>query len=139
SNSGSGSCLRDFPIGDPAIDGERLCECNNTIPNFMNRFCVGSFQTTPALQQEQAGINDCFFQENGFHMVALSPVRTPVSRLHRTKTSPAQFPPHEIERGARALWARSGYGVLTNVEPVAYGGTLVLRGRVPSYFHKQLA
>jgi hypothetical protein len=53
------------------------------------------------------------------------------------KSYPAH--PLTIERAARKRLARTGYRTLRTVECSFRDGRMVLRGEVPSYYHKQLA
>ncbi|MBX3415158.1 MAG: hypothetical protein KF708_20910 [Pirellulales bacterium] len=45
----------------------------------------------------------------------------------------------QLEKAARACLAGSGYAVLRQVKCEYHQGTLTLRGRVPSYYLKQIA
>ena len=47
--------------------------------------------------------------------------------------------PHSVERAARLRLARTAYQTLRSVECSFRDGRIVLRGEVPSYYHKQLA
>jgi osmotically-inducible protein OsmY len=47
--------------------------------------------------------------------------------------------PHRVERAARKRLANTGYHTLRNVECSFRDGRMILRGEVPSYYHKQLA
>lgn len=53
-------------------------------------------------------------------------------RTNATSTKP-------VERAAKGLLLKTGYPALKTVECSFHDGTMTLRGRVPSYFHKQLA
>lgn len=53
--------------------------------------------------------------------------------IHATRS------PASIERAAQIQLARSGYTSLRAVTCRFRDGTLILRGDVPSYFHKQVA
>jgi osmotically-inducible protein OsmY len=44
-----------------------------------------------------------------------------------------------VERAAKTRLARTGYSLLKTIECSFQDGTMELRGRVPSYYHKQLA
>jgi osmotically-inducible protein OsmY len=63
-------------------------------------------------------------------------VATPTNREIATKTRP---PAIEIDRRVEDLFRRSGYLALRDVSCVAYGDVLYLRGRLPSYYLKQVA
>lgn len=47
--------------------------------------------------------------------------------------------PISVERLAKNRLAQTGYPRLRTVECSFQNGTMTLRGRVPSYYHKQLA
>jgi len=47
--------------------------------------------------------------------------------------------PHSVERAARQRLAKTGYHKLKAVECSFRDGRIILRGAVPSYYHKQLA
>jgi hypothetical protein len=44
-----------------------------------------------------------------------------------------------VEQAAKTRLARTGYPLLKTIECSFQDGTMELRGRVPSYYHKQLA
>lgn len=44
-----------------------------------------------------------------------------------------------VQRAARQRLAKTGYPVLKNIECSVSDERIVLRGEVPSYYHKQLA
>lgn len=44
-----------------------------------------------------------------------------------------------VEKAAKTRLARTGYPLLNTIECLFQDGTMELRGRVPSYYHKQLA
>jgi hypothetical protein len=46
---------------------------------------------------------------------------------------------HPTERTARQRLAKTGYRTLQSVECSFRDGRMILRGEVPSYYHKQLA
>ena len=50
-----------------------------------------------------------------------------------------QVHPHYVELAARQQIAKTGYHMLKTVECTFRDGRIILRGRVPSYYHKQLA
>ena len=47
--------------------------------------------------------------------------------------------PQSVERAAQLRLAKTGYQTLRSVECSFRDGRIVLRGEVPSYYHKQLA
>jgi hypothetical protein len=47
--------------------------------------------------------------------------------------------PQSVEHAARLRLAKTGYQTLRSVECSFRDGRIVLRGEVPSYYHKQLA
>jgi hypothetical protein len=47
--------------------------------------------------------------------------------------------PQSVERVARQRLAKTGYHTLRSVECSFRDGRMILRGEVPSYYHKQLA
>lgn len=47
--------------------------------------------------------------------------------------------PQSVERAARLRLANTGYHTLKTVDCSFRDGRIVLRGEVPSYYHKQLA
>lgn len=47
--------------------------------------------------------------------------------------------PISVERAARARLAKTGYQNLRGVDCAFHDGRITLRGKVPSYYHKQLA
>ena len=47
--------------------------------------------------------------------------------------------PQSVERAAQQRLAKTGYHTLRSVECSFRDGRIVLRGEVPSYYHKQLA
>jgi osmotically-inducible protein OsmY len=51
----------------------------------------------------------------------------------------ARLNPQTVEQAARARLARTGYANLKRVKCSFRNGTMILRGQVPSYYHKQLA
>jgi hypothetical protein len=58
----------------------------------------------------------------------------------RTEIQPTErLNAHAVERGARARLAKTGYPTLKKVECYFRNGRMILRGQVPSYYHKQLA
>jgi hypothetical protein len=58
--------------------------------------------------------------------------------LTATKTS-GRVIPGPVEQAAKSRLAKTGYSRLKAVECSFRDGTLVLRGQVPTYYHKQLA
>lgn len=44
-----------------------------------------------------------------------------------------------VEQAARARLAKTGYANLTRIKCSFRNGRMILRGQVPSYYHKQLA
>jgi hypothetical protein len=58
----------------------------------------------------------------------------------RTSTRPtARLSATNAERSARVRLAKTGYPALKRVECSFRNGKMILRGQVPSYYHKQLA
>jgi hypothetical protein len=53
--------------------------------------------------------------------------------------APAQLCPTTVEKTARKRLAKTGYRSLGLVHCQFDDGTLTLHGRVPSYYHKQVA
>ncbi len=47
--------------------------------------------------------------------------------------------PQSVECAAQLRLAKTGYQTLRSVECSFHDGRIILRGEVPSYFHKQLA
>ena len=47
--------------------------------------------------------------------------------------------PQSVERAAQLRLAKTGYQTLRSVECSFRDGRIILRGEVPSYYHKQLA
>ena len=47
--------------------------------------------------------------------------------------------PQSVERAARLSLAKTGYQTLRSVQCSFRDGRIVLRGEVPSYYHKQIA
>lgn len=47
--------------------------------------------------------------------------------------------PEPVENAAKSRLARTGYPKLKAIECSFRDGTMVLRGQVPTYFHKQVA
>jgi hypothetical protein len=57
-----------------------------------------------------------------------------------TATKPTErLSAQTAERAARARLAKTGYPALKTVECSFRNGRMILRGQVPSYYHKQLA
>ena len=54
-------------------------------------------------------------------------------------TTADRIHPQSVERAARLRLARTGYQTLRSVECSFRDGRIVLRGEVPSYYHKQVA
>jgi hypothetical protein len=59
--------------------------------------------------------------------------------MHITDRRGPQISNGTVERAAMRRLAKTGYPALKGIECAYWDGTMVLRGRVPSYFHKQLA
>lgn len=53
--------------------------------------------------------------------------------------APARLCSTTVEKAARKRLAKTGYRSLSSVRCQFVGGTLTLHGRVPSYYHKQVA
>jgi hypothetical protein len=57
-----------------------------------------------------------------------------------TATRPAgRLKTQTVEQAARERLAKTGYPTLEEVECSFHKGRMILRGQVPSYYHKQLA
>ncbi len=56
-----------------------------------------------------------------------------------TTARPPRTCPTTVEQAARKRLARSGYPSLNSIECSVEEDTITLRGRVGSYYHKQLA
>jgi hypothetical protein len=53
--------------------------------------------------------------------------------------APAQLCPTTVEKAAHKRLAKTGYRSLGSVDCQFDEGTLTLHGKVPSYYHKQVA
>jgi osmotically-inducible protein OsmY len=59
--------------------------------------------------------------------------------MQLSKDTSTSFCPAKIEKAAQNRLAKTGYLPLKAITCNFHGGTLILRGEVPSYYHKQIA
>jgi hypothetical protein len=75
-------------------------------------------------------------------MLALDSGGITKPRRHAVLTSAKHIDrihPQSVERAAELRLAKTGYQTLRSVECSFRDGRIILRGEVPSYYHKQLA